>query len=254
MNEEIVVEKPSEIAGAWETYYNRLASAFRSKLHLFRQSTILEGGAGKGQLTIPLLRRLPVSTRYIAVDSSKGPYFDWLPQLANSLDGTKFRSRVQVLKEDVRRMRRVRSESVDAVVSNELLCDLPKEQQIADAFREFDRVLVNGGRMVHGEWSSVPQKDHGPFLVTHSPSWNPDQLHIQGLKAGFREMEIFYFSTSLVFKGEAAEKEVQSWAPTRHFLPKNRAILRSNGMRIPPEHVIVCRKPRSSKANHYRRR
>ncbi len=140
-------------------------------------------------------------------------------------------------------MRSVKSASVNAIVSNELLCDLPKEPQLASAFREFNRVLVQGGRMIHGEWSSVPRKHKKSFQVTHNPSWNPDQLYIQALRAGFRGIKIYYFDTTLRFQGEAAEREVESWAPAKHFLPKNKHVLRRHGMQLPPEHIIFCHKP-----------
>ncbi len=141
-------------------------------------------------------------------------------------------------------MRSVKGGSVNAIISNELLCDLPREAKLASGFREFNRVLVQGGRMIHGEWSSVPRKGKKSFQVTHSPSWNPDQLFIQAFKAGFREIEIYYFDTTITFRGESAQKEVESWAPARHFLPKNKHLLRKHGMRLPPEHIIFCRKPR----------
>jgi len=206
--------------------------------------TILEAGAGKGQLTIPLLRRLPGSTSYIAVDSSRGAYRDWLPQLTRLLDATRLRERVRVLNEDVRRMLSVKSQSVNAIVSNELLCDLPREAQLARAFREFRNTLVLAAILIHGEWSSVPRKDQKSFQVTHNPSWNPDQLSIQASNAGFVGIEFCFFDTTLKFKGESAEREVESWAPAKHFLPKNKHILRKHGMRLPPEHIIFCHKPR----------
>lgn len=97
--------------------------------------------------------------------------------------------------------------------------------------------------MIHGEWSSVPWKDKKSFEVTHNPSWNPDQLYIQALKTGFTGIEIYYFDTTLRFHGKAAEREVESWAPAKHFLPKNKHILRRHGMRLSPEHIISCHKP-----------
>ena len=205
--------------------------------------TILEGGAGKGQLTIPLLRKLPTTTRYVAVDSSRGAYSRWLQELEVALKETGLLKRVQILNEDVKRMKSVKSQSVNAVVSNELLCDLPREPQLTTAFREFNRVLIPGSLMVHGEWSSVPQKNKTLFRVSHHPAWNPDKLHVMAKKEGFRDVEFYYFDMVMTFRGEAADKEVESWAPAKHFLLKNKKLLWKHGMRLPPEHLIVCRKP-----------
>jgi hypothetical protein len=140
-------------------------------------------------------------------------------------------------------MKSVKSESANAVVSNELLCDLPREPQLIQAFEEFNRVLLPGGCMIHGEWSSIPQEDKTIFKVTHHPAWNPDQLDTVAKKAGFRGVEFCYFDAVMIFLGEAAQREVESWAPEKHFLPKNKKLLLKHGMQLPPEHVMVCRKP-----------
>ena len=82
---------------------------------------ILEAGCGKGQLTIPLISKLPRNVRMIAIDSSAGPYAGWLKELAKKLRTDGFEKQVLLIRSDARRIRGDEDESVDVVVSNELL-------------------------------------------------------------------------------------------------------------------------------------
>src|SRR5207248_9124331 len=152
----IVASRPSDLSKAWARYYDRLAAHCGEQIDRRRFNVILEAGCGKGQLTIPLLRRLPRNVTMIAIDSSKGPYAGWLKELSQKLQTARLEKRVQPIKSDARRIRGIEDESVDIVVSNELLCDLPYDSQLEKALTEFYRILRPGGLMIHGEWSSSP--------------------------------------------------------------------------------------------------
>ena len=238
----IVASSPSDLSKAWTRYYDRLAAHFVEQIGQRRFKVMLEAGCGRGQLTIPLLRRLPKSVKMIAIDSSKGPYASWLKELSHELRERGLERRVQPIRSDARRIKGVKDSSVDIVVSNELLCDLPFDSQLEKALREFYRILRPGGFMIHGEWSSSPAAEPQAFLVKHWPSWTPDQLFSIMRKSGFHDFQITYFETTIHFGYENALEELQTWGATEKFLRRNNKMLKREGIELPYEHVVQCEK------------
>lgn len=148
-------------------------------------------------------------------------------------------------------MREVRDESVDLVISNELLCDLLDAAQLEKALKEFFRVLRPNGLMIHGEWVSSPANQSQALtmesdtpLGTDTPSmfWNPDQLVASMSKIGFYDFHVSYFETTVRFDYDAAMRTLQGWGVKRSFLRRHDRLLRRYGIEIPPEHLIRCRK------------
>ena len=178
----------------------------------------------------------------IAVDSSRGPYAGWLGELKEKVNDERLEERVRVIEADVRRIRGVQDQSVDLVVSNELLCDLPYDLELEQALREFRRILTPHGLMIHGEWSSFPTVEPQAFLVKHWPSWSPDQLFPIMRRHGFREFEVSYFDTTIHFGYETAVGELRSWGAGNRFLKRHKALLEREGLDLPFEHVIQCHK------------
>ena len=238
----IVASSPSDLSKAWTRYYDRLAAHFVEQIGQRRFKVMLEAGCGRGQLTIPLLRRLPKSVKMIAIDSSKGPYANWLKELSHELQDPGLERRVQPIRSDARRIKGVKDSSVDIVVSNELLCDLPFDSQLEKALREFYRILRPGGFMIHGEWSSSPAAEPQAFLVKHWPSWTPDQLFSIMRKSGFHDFQITYFETTIHFGYENALEELQTWGATKKFLRRNDKMLKREGIELPYEHIVQCEK------------
>ena len=240
--EKIVARNPLDLPKAWTRYYDRLATHFVKQIGQRRSKVILEAGCGKGQLTIPLLRRLPRNVKMIAIDSSKGPYAGWLKELSQKLQTARLEKRVQPIKSDARRIRGIEDESVDIVVSNELLCDLPYDSQLEKALTEFYRILRPGGLMIHGEWSSSPAAEPQAFLVKHWPSWTPDQLFSIMRKNGFHDFQVTYFETTIHFGYENALAELQTWGASEKFLKRNDEMLKREGIELPYEHIVQCEK------------
>jgi len=238
----IVASSPSDLSKAWTRYYDRLAAHFVEQIGQRRFKVMLEAGCGRGQLTIPLLRRLPKSVKMVAIDSSKGPYASWLKELSHELRERGLERRVQPIRSDARRIKGVKDSSVDIVVSNELFCDLPLDSQLEKALREFYRILRPGGFMIHGEWSSSPAAEPQAFLVKHWPSWTPDQLFSIMRKSGFHDFQITYFETTIHFGYENALEELQTWGATEKFLKRNNKMLKREGIELPYEHVVQCEK------------
>ncbi len=240
----IVANSPQDIAPAYEKYYSALADHFIREIGSGRGiRLVLEVGAGKGQLTVPLLKRLRRSVRLIAADSSRGPYAGWLEELPFVIAKNGLESRVRVLRADARRLVGVQNRSVDLIVSNELLCDLAPEAHLLAALKESYRVLKPGGVMVHGEWSAVAEDGSQSIMVKHWPSWSPDQLFAVMKEAGFSDFHVTYFDTTIKFGYRPALEELRGWGASESLLKKYDRLLKQRGMRLPFEHIVRCRKP-----------
>jgi ubiquinone/menaquinone biosynthesis C-methylase UbiE len=238
----IIASRPKDLEKAWRIYYRLLARHFVNQIDRSGVRVVLEAGCGKGQLTLPLFQILPRNVRFIAIDSSKGPYARWLKELADRVRIEGLERRVQLVNTDARRIKGVKDASVDLVVSNELLCDLPHDKDLEEALREFHRILKLGGSMVHGEWSSAPTVEPQAFLVKHWPSWTPDQLFSITRKCGFHDFQVSYFGTTIHFGYENAVEELRSWGASEKFLKQHDKLIRRGGIELPFEHVIRCRK------------
>jgi SAM-dependent methyltransferase len=178
----------------------------------------------------------------IAVDSSKGPYAGWLNELAAELHRRRLEYRVRVVHSDVRQLDDLDSECADVVVSNELLCDLPRKPQLQKALQEFYRVLRPGGIMIHGEWSSYPAAGPKGLQIKHWPSWTPDQLFVLMREAGFHNFRVTYFDTTIHLGYENAVEELRTWGWTENLLRRNDRLLKQDGIDLPFEHLIGCEK------------
>jgi ubiquinone/menaquinone biosynthesis C-methylase UbiE len=238
----IIARNPSDLSTAWTKYYDLLAAHFVEQIGRRKFRVILEAGCGKGQLTLPLLRRLPRGVKIIAIDSSKGPYAGWLKELSQKLRTGGLEKRVRLFKSDARRIRGIEDECVDVIVSNELLCDLPYDSQLEKALTEFYRILRPGGFMIHGEWSSSPAAEPQTFLVKHWPSWTPDQLFSIMRKKRFHKFQVTYFGTTIQFGYQNALDELRTWGATETFLKLNDKMLKRDGVELPYEHVVQCEK------------
>src|SRR2546427_6196215 len=103
----IIASSPSDLAKARMRYYDQLAAHFVQQIGRRRSRSILEAGCGKGQLTIPLLSKLPRNVKLIAIDSSSGPYAGWLKELAGKLRTDGLEKRVRLIRSDARRIKGV---------------------------------------------------------------------------------------------------------------------------------------------------
>ncbi len=239
---EIRANNPADIPIAYSRYYALLADVFSRMIKPGRPQIILEVGCGKGQLTLPLLDRLPRKTRLIGVDSSRGPYTRWLDELELRVDQRRLADRVHLVKADARNMRSISRASIDTLVSNELVCDLPREHQLEKALKEFRRVLRPGGKMIHGEWSSSPYLKDQPFMAEHWPTWNPDQLFNQLQRLDYRGVKVTYFDTTIWFRDKAAIEEVRTWGASPKLIKSHDRALKRSGIRLPFDHLIECKK------------
>jgi SAM-dependent methyltransferase len=134
---------------------------------------------------------------------------------------------------DARNMGMIKRESVDTIISNELICDLSTQRQLGKALREFRRVLRPDGRMIHGEWMSSSHNSRGDFAVRHWPAWNPDELLVEFNRHGFNDFHVTYFDTTIAFSNQAAIHELQAWGAPARMIQRNRRTITANGIRLP---------------------
>ena len=237
----INAESPADIDHAYSVYYSRLADVFFSLIKPLKPRVLLEAGCGRGQLTIPLLRKLRKSTRLICVDSSRGPYVGWLDDLARKIARSKLSERVCLVNTDVRKMSAVGSGSVGVLVSNELICDLTTPNELERALKEFYRVLTTGGLMIHGEWSSWQEGSSECLRVKHSPAWSLDRLFALLAQSGFHDIRAYHFDTTIRFGHFAAIEELRSWGAAAKLVEK-RILADRRSLRLPFEHIVVSEK------------
>ena len=232
-------------------YYARLADHFLKQINLRSVRTMLEAGCGRGQLTIPLIERLPRRIGLIAVDSTKGDYAGSFDELASRLRLGRYEQRVRPVRSDVGSIKGVDRGSMDAVISNELLCNLKSESQVVKAFKEFYRILRPRGVMIHGEWLSSPANKSQALTMradtpegTDTPSrfWNPDEISGLMMSTGFGDVEVSFFDSTLSLDYQVAVRELRSWGVRESFLRRNDKSLRRYGIQLPFEHVIKCQK------------
>ena len=242
----IDADRPKDLTAAYSKYYDRLAEHFVREIGPNKIRTLVEAGCGRGELTIPLLRTLPSSTGMILVDSWKGPYAGWLSELAGKLRRRGLDKRVRIVNSDVRQLKEVETESVDGIVSNELICDLPRKAQLKKALEEFHRMLRTRGIMIHGEWTSTPTPAPKALMIRHSPSWTPDQLFVLMRDAGFNSFHVTYFDTTIHLGYANAVEELRTWGWTDRMLKQNDKLLRKQGIELPFEHLISCKKSTGS--------
>ena len=86
-------------------YYARLAEHFLQQFGVKPLRRVVEAGCGKGQLTIPLAKRLLRSVSVIAVDSSTGPYEGSFEILESKLRSNGLERRVRPIRSDVKNMK-----------------------------------------------------------------------------------------------------------------------------------------------------
>jgi ubiquinone/menaquinone biosynthesis C-methylase UbiE len=238
--------------------YERLATFLVENLDFQDVSTILEVGCGKGQLTIPFVRKLmgiKSGFRILALDLSAGPYIGRLNILKNRLRDERLGEWVTPVNADVRHMDAVADQSVDLVVSNETLGELDRNG-LETALREFYRVLKDSRQMVHGELVQAFGNDAQRLMIEanlHSletslprPEWvSPCSDEVAALlhKIGFIDITVRYFETEVKFTDlNVALGKLKEWHVDPAFIREHLEDVKRYGLEYPMEHLIFCRK------------
>ncbi len=236
--------------------YERLAHFLVENLCLKEVSVILEAGCGSGQLTIPFLGKMmevKKSFKLVALDLSAKPYKGDLRVLWEKTEKNRFGCLVSPVRGDARNIG-LQNESVDLIVSNELLCDLDKKG-LESALREFHRILKPARQMVHGELVPVPESEAQKLLIeadAHSletslpkPGWfSPFSDEVASLmhKTGFENIAVKYFETGVKMDSSKAIEKLKGWNIDPIFIERRSQDIEKHGLELPMEHVIFCEK------------
>lgn len=236
----MVLRRKEDIASAVAVYYSRLAAFMVDLVDITGSEIVLEAGCGNGSLTVPL-HSLLEPFLYICYDLYAGVYEPWLHTIQ--------KKGIPLVKGDVKNISLL-PESVDLIVSNELLCELTRKDT-KRAVNEFYRVLKKGGTFVHGVLSPYPENRAQELVVladTYSAEpcnkewFSPPADVLAGMlhKAGFFTIKILYFDELLRFEGEAAFEQIRMWETDPTFLEKYADEVREYGLEYPMEQVVYC--------------
>jgi len=240
-----------------EKMYNELAKFLVNEIDLYEKITILEGGCGRGQLTIPLLKLIGKEIddfNYFALDLSRGPYKNASNALKEKLVNTKWNDKVEVVEGDVRFLNAIEDQFFSLVISNELFCDL-EQKGLEKALKEFYRVLKPNGQMSHSELISFPSNfsqelfikadSYSSEILTSDYVWfSPCADEVVALmhKTGFKEFKVKYFDTNVRLAFNDALEELRGWGLDEKFFNKYNDDLKKYGLEYPLTHVILCQK------------
>jgi len=243
----------------WSQAYDSIADAMVKNLRLSgRRCRILEVGAGRGQLTVPLARMIPREWWLYTVDSYQGPYRRDFRVLKRVLRSEKLMTRVIPLVGDARNPSRFGDGSFDIIVSNELFCEL-KRPELTMASKGFFRVLKKGGRMAHGNLSPTPRSSSQRLLIEmdSSPKWStsparggwfsPTPTEVASIfhETGFTALRTILVKMNIHYRGEEAMQQLRIWHARPSFLRKHSRTIGRRGLDIPPEYITFCRKPKT---------
>ena len=240
-----------------EKMYNELARFLVNEIDLYEKIAILEGGCGRGQLTIPLLKLIGKEIEhfnYFAIDLSSGPYKNSSNALKEKLVNTKWNNKVEVVEGDVRSLNAIKDQFFSLIISNELFCDLERKG-LEKALKEFYRVLKPNGQMCHCELISFPSNyaqelfikadSYSSEILTPKYIWfSPCADEVVALmhKIRFKEFKIKYFDTNVSLTFTDALEELKGWGLDEKFLKNYNDDLKKYGLEYPLTHVIICRK------------
>jgi ubiquinone/menaquinone biosynthesis C-methylase UbiE len=164
LNATRIVTTLEELEAARQDWYERLAE-FMARLVDWRNvSVLLEAGCGRGQLTIPLVRRLHGRCKIIGYDLSAGPYEGDLEALRKIVKAERLERIIETVEGNVTDMHLIVDESVDLIISNELFGELDRAGS-QHGLEEFYRVLKRKGQMVLAELSPVAENKAQELLI-----------------------------------------------------------------------------------------
>jgi SAM-dependent methyltransferase len=250
----VLVTRSDRLENAWKRVHVRLARTMADTLPLQVRS-ILEVGAGRGQLTLPLLDRV-ASTLVTIVDQFKGPYTSDRSSLRTSVNRAGAQRRVRVVSMNALRFL-LRSDPArfDAVLSSEFLPEVAPPE-VGSFFRACRRVLRPGGVTVHAFLSPDPANARQRLVVeadsdprwarSPPPAWfsPPPSWALRELRsAGFRRTRLLRFPGGLRMRGEAARSQLRRWGVTSSFARTFADQLRRPGLELPDWIVIYGTKP-----------
>jgi ubiquinone/menaquinone biosynthesis C-methylase UbiE len=227
-------------------YYVSIAHEMMDILGTEEYPVVLEAGCGAGTLTLPLHSQIQGNALYICYDLFSGCYASCLAQLR------KKNEKWSIIRGDARTMS-IHSESVDVVISHELLCELTEEDTLA-TLKEVYRILVSGGLYINGVLSPYPENRAQELVVladAHSDDplfkkewFSPpaDTLASMLHLTGFTTIRVRYIDESIRFENECAFQQLEEWKTDLEFYQSYFKEVKIHGLELPPIQMISCYK------------
>jgi len=248
--------EPRRLDHAWSAQYERLARVF-AQIIGSTTGDIVEIGCGRGQLTIPLSKQIPLS-KIVAVDRFQGPYRGDRQRLRTALQNEGLEDRVKLVHSDCWRWFENQSCSAhDVLISSELLAELDSAE-LRRFVAETYRVLRLGGLTVHSFLSPYGINPRQRRLITadSDPRWtkyppkewfspSPELVRRKLLQAGFAKIRVHRVPSRIRFIGSAARILLRRWGVRQAFMKLNKEKLDEDGLEPPDWIVVEARKSRT---------
>ena len=240
-----IARETEEIEPSLMLYYSKLAEFMVQLIDIPEASVIFEPGCGHGALTASLLPLIKRYSKYICYDFYSGVYQESLGKIRKKKMKT-------IVVGDVREIS-LCSDSIDIIFSNELLCELTRNDA-QRAINEFYRVLKNKGTLVHGVLSPYPENAAQELVIladTYSAEpifpkqwFSPPADELAGMlhKAGFSRILVNYFEETIKFEGEAAFQMLHNWVTKPEFFEKYSENVRRHGLEYPMGQIVCSKK------------
>ncbi len=259
----MAISDPRDLAGAWSGQYARVAQEIGAILPR-GGGPLVEIGAGKGQLTIPLAQ---TATRYqiIAVDSFRGPYSGDETRLLSAISRSRMKGRIRVVVGDYDDWLKKQPESTyDAIISSEFLPEIDSKH-MHDFLAKCYRGLKTGGATIHSFLSGEPRNNRQKRLIEADadPRWTKTpplewfspsrKLVLDSLKlAGFAKTRAVRLKSGLLIRSDAARQLLKDWNVRRTYWRSHREILETEGLEI-PDWLIIGGVKGSRRVQHSRK-
>jgi cyclopropane fatty-acyl-phospholipid synthase-like methyltransferase len=249
-----VVDNPRQVEDAYAHLYENLAREFENLVSR-RNGFLAEIGCGKGQLTIPLAKLLPLH-RFSVVDTFTGAYSGTLSQLNRALLQARLKSRVKVYRTDyLDWLWEQFSDEFSGVISSEFLPEIDS-YELSMFLPECYRVLRSGGLTVHSFLSPVSRNSRQRLLIEAdtNPIWTktppkewfspkPALVESKLVRTGFRDVRVKMVKSNLIIRGEAARSLLHSWDVKSAFWKTHKVELENEGLEVPDWVIVSGRKP-----------
>jgi cyclopropane fatty-acyl-phospholipid synthase-like methyltransferase len=249
----MIISNVADFEQAWMEQYARVAKIIASKLPR-AEDYLVEVGCGKGQLTIPLAKRVK-NYRILALDNFLGAYVKHKLALRSAISLANLTGRVSVVAHDYMRwITQQPANKYPVLISSEFLPEI-NSNSMRKIFDQCYRVLRPGGITIHsflspdarnGRQKLLMEADTNPRYAEYPPlEWfsPPPKLAMSSLrKSGFRKVEATSIRSNLVIKSEAANSVLKDWDVKDVFFRTYEERLESEGFEIPHWMIIAGRK------------
>ena len=244
-----VVTDPSDLDAVWSNQYEKLALVVADVLG--KSQRVAEIGCGRGQLTIPLARRVK-NLQFVLVDRFVGTsYSKSYKALVRNVRKASLLKRTHIVVSDYMKwLTRQNDDTYEAIISSEFIPEIDSNET-HQFIQECYRIMKPKGVTVHSFLSPIPRNFRQKLLITadSNPLWTrtppkewfspKPELVIKELRqTGFHRIRKTTVRAQVIMKADAAESWLKSAEVKANFYERNRKLLNESGLEV-PEWVIV---------------